>query len=78
MNLSLLELYDRTQKNCQFYEQQENAPALLNEIGVLRGIMYCIESAVGEENAVGTIGRIRHSEFLRLIQLQRILREKGE
>lgn len=37
------EIYQRTINNCKFY-LQENDKRLLNEIGVLRGVCYCLES----------------------------------
>ena len=40
----LKELYNRTMNNCDFYKSENNAAALLNEIGVLRGIGYCMDA----------------------------------
>lgn len=76
--MSLLELFDRTFKNCEFYEQEHDNDALLNEIGVLRGIMYCIESVMGEENARSVVGWSRSVKFDTMIRMQVRLREKGE
>lgn len=78
--MNLLELFDRTEKNCEFYEQEKDNIALLNEIGVLRGIMYCIESVMGEENARGAVGWARYSQFDTLIRTQERLKAnmKGE
>ena len=45
----LVEIYDRTLKNCEFYENEQNYPALLNEIGCLRGIAYSIEQVAGRD-----------------------------
>lgn len=45
----LVEIYDRTYKNCEFYEREKNYPALLNEIGCLRGIAYSIEQVAGRD-----------------------------
>lgn len=49
---SLDEIYKRTMNNCKFYEQQYNKyhnivnkKHLLNEIGTLRGVAYCMEVA---------------------------------
>lgn len=42
---NMIEAYNNTLKNCKFYEEQGNKNALLNEIGVLRGIFYCMEIA---------------------------------
>ena len=48
-NLGKLQaLYNRTLKNCYYYESMGNKAALLNEIGVLRGIAYCIEEITSE------------------------------
>lgn len=44
MSENIMELFDRTMKNCKFYEGQNDTKGLLNEIGVLRGIAYCMES----------------------------------
>lgn len=38
------ELYERTLRNCEYYEQGKDFKRLLNEIGVLRGIAYCLEN----------------------------------
>lgn len=35
--------YIRTIKNCKTYEQWKDKKHLLNEIGALRGIAYCLE-----------------------------------
>jgi hypothetical protein len=65
---NLLEIYDRTIANCLFYERENKKAHLLNEIGVLRGVAYCLES----------MGMCPHTaEFLRLINLQNEL-TKGE
>ena len=40
---SMLELFERTLKNCRFYKEEGDTARLLNEIGVLRGIAYCME-----------------------------------
>lgn len=42
---TMLEAYNNTMKNCRYYEETNNNAALLNEIGVLRGIFYCMELA---------------------------------
>ena len=47
----LIELYDRTYRNCMFYKENGKREHLLNEICVLRGIVYCIEAASEEKNA---------------------------
>lgn len=43
----LVKIFNRTLKNCEFYEREQNYPALLNEIGCLRGIAYSIEQVAG-------------------------------
>jgi len=40
---NLLDTYERTLKNCEFYEKEEDYAHLLNEIGVLRGAAYGLE-----------------------------------
>ena len=42
------DLFDRTYRNCQFYLRQGDEYSLANEIGVLRGIVYCMDE-IGEE-----------------------------
>ena len=37
------ELYEKTIRNCEYYEWHKYFKRLLNEIGVLRGIAYCLE-----------------------------------
>lgn len=41
---NLMYLFSRTLKNCEFYENENRTTSLLNEIGVLRGIAYCLEA----------------------------------
>lgn len=43
MMKKLIALYERTLKNCRFYEAEGKEWALMNEIGCLRGILYAIE-----------------------------------
>ena len=38
-------LYSRTLENCRFYDRTGDDARLLNEIGALRGIAYCMEGA---------------------------------
>lgn len=40
---TLLSIYERTLKNCKLYEKENKHVSLVNEIGVLRGIAYCME-----------------------------------
>lgn len=39
----LINIYDRTLKNCKYYERENKPASLNNEIGVLRGVAYCME-----------------------------------
>ena len=43
MKDKFMALYTRTLENCKFYEDIGQAKKLHNEIGVLRGIAYCLE-----------------------------------
>ena len=36
---NLMEIYNRTYRNCEFYRAQGKKYAMLNEIGVLRGVV---------------------------------------
>lgn len=36
--------FDRTLRNCRFYEKEGMTQCLLNEIGVLRGLAYALEA----------------------------------
>ena len=66
----LLEIYERTKRNCQFYEREGKKMSLLNEIGCLRGIVYCLEE-------VG-INKLGDAELLRLISIQQEFKAKDE
>ena len=66
----LLELFDRTMRNCLFYEREGKPNCLLNEIGVLRGICYAL-------NEVGYYYHETHKDFRRLIGIQ-VEATKGE
>jgi len=68
----LLRLYCRTYKNCLFYKEQGDEKALLNEVGVLRGIVYCLEAIVGENNV---FMEINFCSFNEMIQEQNRLRK---
>ena len=60
------EIFERTMKNCRFYEKSGDAASLLNEIGCLRGVAYCLEAE----------GCCPHSEeFLHFIELQQELKK---
>lgn len=50
MEDNMIAIFERTLNNCEFYKDEGKEAHLLNEIGVLRGIAYCIEAAVGEYN----------------------------
>lgn len=47
---NIIAMYNRTYSNCKFYLEQGSNKHLLNEIGTLRGIAYCIESIIGGDN----------------------------
>lgn len=55
-------LFERTMNNCLCYEREGKKMSLLNEIGCLRGIAYCLEE----------LGVCAHEngEFLRMIKIQ--------
>lgn len=40
-------IYNRTKNNCLFYEKEGQTQSLLNEIGALRGVAYCVEATGG-------------------------------
>ena len=42
---TMMSIYMRTLNNCKFYQKKEMKSSLLNEIGVLRGVTYCLELA---------------------------------
>ena len=39
-------IYERTMRNCHFYKDEGKNRHLLNEIGVLRGISYCLDEVM--------------------------------
>lgn len=47
---NIVDIYNRTYENCKFYFEQGKEKHLLNEIGALRGIVYCIGATIGEDN----------------------------
>lgn len=58
---SITDIFARTLNNCLFYEREGKKMHLLNEIGVLRGVAYCMKTA----------GICPHGpEFNRMIALQ--------
>jgi len=71
-NENMMQIYKRTYKNCVFYKENGNNAALLNEIGVLRGIVYCIESVIGHKNAFELMC---DKKFAELISEQQRLKE---
>lgn len=65
----LIELYERTMRNCFFYEKEVMMASLLNEIGVLRGIAYCMEAT----------GLCPHTPaFLHFIEIQQMCKSNDE
>lgn len=66
MKNKLIESFERTLRNCSFYEKEGKAMSLANEIGVLRGIAYCMELE----------GECPHTEeFMHFIEIQQKLKE---
>lgn len=45
----LFNLYNRTYHNCLYYKERNMEKELLNEIGVLRGIGYCLDAITGDK-----------------------------
>ena len=43
MKNRLMDLYNRTLRNCNFYESKSDIVNLIAEIGCLRGIAYCLQ-----------------------------------
>jgi hypothetical protein len=62
MESELIDIFERTKRNCSYYEKEKKHMSLMNEIGCLRGIAYCLE-------AVGVCPH-HDEEFLRLIDIQ--------
>lgn len=66
---TMKDIFDRTMANCRFYEKQDDELKLLNEIGVLRGVAYCLQLA----------GICPHSEeFAHFIGVQQTLIKQNE
>lgn len=65
----LIQLYDRTMKNCLYYEKEGKKLALLNEIGCLRGIAYALECYMW-------FNHYTDSQFIRLIEIQQEMKEE--
>lgn len=72
MEGKLMPLYNRTIKNIRFYQENGKEKELLNEIGVLRGIVYCMAAFVG----LGGL-HIDMSEFASVIEEQNRLLGKN-
>lgn len=64
-NENIIAIYNRTYNNCKFYYEQGNSKRLLNEIGVLRGIVYCIGAAIGENNINNVIDFPAFTEMIK-------------
>ena len=71
---NLMDIYNRTYRNCEFYRAQGNKAALLNEIGVLRGIVYCLEAIVGSDFVYQLVS---FSAFKEMIDEQQRMKEEG-
>lgn len=68
-NDSLRGIFERTKRNCLYYERNGERMSLMNEIGVLRGVAYCMEQA----------SICPHDEeFLRLIALQQEMKAEED
>lgn len=64
----MIALLDRTYYNCLFYKENNNSYSLANEIGVLRGIAYCLSEIAGI---------CPHNEdFLEMIEIQQKLKSR--
>lgn len=61
--------FERTMNNCIFYETEGKTIALVNEIGVLRGLCYAMQ--------ILGIGSFNSEEFLHFIDVQQKLK-RGE
>lgn len=63
---TFLDIFDRTIKNCEYFAKEGKSMSLSNEIGVLRGIAYCME----------IVGLCPHTEeFAHFIELQEKLKK---
>ncbi len=71
----LMNLYNRTLSNCTYYNSKGMKNSLLNEIGVLRGILYCIEGIL-EEDISNPI--FYNDKFVELIKFQQSMKEADE
>lgn len=65
----IISLFDRTYRNCIYYSEEGKDFSLANEIGVLRGIAYCME----------VVGLCPHTDrFLKFIEIQQNLKKRDE
>lgn len=64
---TLPSIFDMTLNNCIYYEKEGMQAHLLNEIGILRGIMYCLDS-------IGI--RPQNKKIYELIEKQQQLKEE--
>lgn len=71
MNMNIVEIYERTKANCSYYEREGKRLSLLNEIGVLRGVAYCLEVMTGKLP-------FDDSEFMRLIDIQKEMKNQED
>lgn len=71
---TVMEIYERTYRNCVFYRNEGHEIALLNEIGVLRGIFYCLEAIVGEKNVYRLVD---YAAFVEMINEQQRMKNEG-
>lgn len=66
MKETIIDVYNRTMNNCKTYIQHGNTSSLLNEIGVLRGVAYCME--------INGISYPDFTEFKKMIDIQQDLK----
>ena len=64
----MIELFNRTYGNCLYYKERSKEYSLANEIGVLRGIAYCLSDIAGICPHNG--------DFMEMIGIQQLLKEK--
>ena len=65
-NNGIQAIYDRTLRNCMFYLSEGKEISLANEIGVLRGIVYCMED----------LGMPMPDSFMQMVEIQQQLKAK--
>lgn len=63
-NNSIQAIYDRTYHNCEFYLSEGKEISLANEIGVLRGVAYCMEE-LGMDVPTNLMGMIEIQQGLK-------------